>query len=116
MEVNHQELSAEHRRQFNVHGTMHGVLPMSYERHVDDKNMGEHRPERLNNIWTADKVELQTLNRDWNTCMAKDFLPKYLAGEVTSMQDVCGEQYSAMISKDREVFPTERAYYHVAQE
>ena len=56
------------------------------------------------NTRTPEKTELKRLTNVWNMCVSKQFLPRWLAGESVTINEVCTGEYAAMTSLTNEVY------------
>lgn len=67
--------------------------------------MNNHITETSKNVAIqAKRNQLKALNRDYTECLAKEYIPRWLGGEQLNVQDFCQQEYSKMISLDREIF------------
>ena len=68
--------------------------------------------EKDNSSWAVDirnfrsepYTELKTANREWNDCIAKNFLPQWLNGEKLNIEDVCSEQKARLEEADSALY------------
>lgn len=59
----------------------------------------------LRNMRSEPLVELKTVNKAYNECFTKSFLPRWLKGEEgIQVSEVCGSQYEELMEKHGEVY------------
>jgi hypothetical protein len=49
-------------------------------------------------------MELKKANNEWSDCVAKDFLPQWLAGASLSIEEVCPNENAKRIELDAGVY------------
>lgn len=50
------------------------------------------------------KAELKAANQEYTTCISKEFLGKFLAGEAVSIDNFCVPQRQRMADLDKQVY------------
>jgi len=48
------------------------------------------------NFTSEERLALKTATNSWNTCITKDFMPQWMAGESLSIEEVCVDERSQM--------------------
>lgn len=51
------------------------------------------------NLRTEAHLELKKANNEWTDCVAKNFLPKWLAGEAIDLETVCPSETMLSLSE-----------------
>ena len=57
------------------------------------------------NLRTPGLHALKQANVQWSECVAKNFMPQWLAGNNITLNDVCQDEYSKMTELDAENYP-----------
>jgi len=57
------------------------------------------------NMRTEDKLNLHKANKEWTTCIAQNFLERFLKGEAVRIDEVCQNEYEKMKELDGTVYP-----------
>lgn len=58
----------------------------------------------IKNLRTEAHVELKNANIAWTKCISESFMPRWLAGEQLSIEEVCSEQHGRMTEADEAVY------------
>lgn len=58
------------------------------------------------NLRSESKAALKQANIAWADCVAKNYLPKWLAGENLNITEVCTEELTKLNELDAENFPS----------
>lgn len=58
----------------------------------------------IKNLRTESHLELKNANNAWTKCVSESFMPRWLAGESLSIEEVCSEQHSRMGEANEAVY------------
>ena len=58
----------------------------------------------VRNLRTEAHLELKQANNAWNDCVAKNFLPQWLAGASLDIEEVCSSELTKMQEQDAALY------------